>query len=105
MRLHAHRPTRLALSSRPHARAAHPRALACASRSPQVRDTLCSLMPPHWDEQLLLASDHAERMRGGIVAARAYGSGLTDNLVLTYMRQVSEQVRSLCWPNLWRRRP
>ena len=75
----------------------------------EVRDTLCSLMPPHWDDQLLLASDHAEHMRSGIVAARAMNAaaapptatpqiegGLADSLVISYMRAVSEQVRALC---------
>ena len=46
--------------------------------------------------QLLLASDHAEQMRSGIVGARAYGIGLTDEMVLVYMRSVSDQVRTLC---------
>ena len=62
----------------------------------QVRDTLCSLMPVHWDEQLLLASDYAEQMRVGIVAARSQGRGLTDTLVIQYMRAASAQVRMLC---------
>jgi len=35
-------------------------------------------------------------MRAGIVAARAYSSGLTEALVVPYMRSVSEQVRMLC---------
>ena len=39
---------------------------------------------------------HGEQMRAGIVAARAYSSGLTEALVVPYMRSVSEQVRMLC---------
>ena len=35
-------------------------------------------------------------MRSGIVGARAYGIGLTDEMVLVYMRSVSDQVRTLC---------
>ena len=62
----------------------------------EVQDTLCSLMPAHWEEQILLASEYAEQIRAGIVAARSYSAGLTDMLVVPYMRAVSDQVRMLC---------
>ena len=59
----------------------------------QVRDTLCSLMPPHWEEQLMLASEYAEQMRTGIISARSRAVELPPALVASYMRAVSEQVR------------
>ena len=62
----------------------------------EVQDTLCSLMPAHWEEQILLASEYAEQIRAGVVTARSYGTGLTDLLVVPYMRAVSDQVRMLC---------
>ena len=38
----------------------------------ELRDTLCSLMPTHWEGQLLLASDHAEQVLYTITAIQHY---------------------------------
>ncbi|KAL1525715.1 hypothetical protein AB1Y20_020559 [Prymnesium parvum] len=62
----------------------------------EVRDTLCSLMPPEWDDQLLLAADHAEHMRAAIEKLRETGGRLSRPLVTKYIRDVSAQVRMLC---------
>ena len=59
----------------------------------QVRDTLCSLMPPEWEDQLLLASDHADHMRLAIDKLRDVGGALPASLVTKYIRDVSAQVR------------
>eukprot|EP00326_Haptolina_ericina_P020171 CAMPEP_0181179834 /NCGR_PEP_ID=MMETSP1096-20121128/6474_1 /TAXON_ID=156174 ORGANISM="Chrysochromulina ericina, Strain CCMP281" /NCGR_SAMPLE_ID=MMETSP1096 /ASSEMBLY_ACC=CAM_ASM_000453 /LENGTH=383 /DNA_ID=CAMNT_0023268215 /DNA_START=734 /DNA_END=1882 /DNA_ORIENTATION=+ len=62
----------------------------------EMRDTLCSLTPSGWEDQILLATDHAEHMRTALERLRDTSGALTSSLVTTYIRDVSAQVRMLC---------